>query len=105
MQFPIFNFTLTRRLIGYFIFAGKVKENVNIPRGIVTSVAAGSDEFIGIYTHPDLGTPNAGGRLPLMGRYGAIVGMKTTATGTNISTRAELAQGDFTDIIESCIIQ
>lgn len=58
---------------------GKVKENVNIPRGVITSVDPESNEFIGIYTHPDLGTPNPGGRLPLMGRYAAAVGMKSTA--------------------------
>lgn len=58
---------------------GKLKENIQISRGLVINVDTENKEVIGVYTHPDMGTPRKGGSLPLMGKYAALVALKSTA--------------------------
>lgn len=40
-----------------------------------------TNQIIGVYTHPDIGSPRKGGQLPEMGRYGAMVALTSTAIG------------------------
>ncbi|XP_039274431.1 elongation factor Ts, mitochondrial-like [Styela clava] len=56
---------------------GKLKENIRVSKALFSCVDESNNEFIGVYTHPDLQTPVKGGKLPLMGRYAALVKMKT----------------------------